>query len=115
MNNPVRSLLEHLEEAVTTLGESITVIENRSVCFYDGSGVFFAEMLPMAHYVRLLLPLPFDEVTDDPEELAADANTWSRLSNVTHHDCGVVVDVHRIEQTDAVLRLVSQVYEDSEA
>ena len=115
MSDSVRELLGHLEEAMATLGESISVIENRSVCFYDGSGVFFAEMLPMAYHVRLLIPLPFDEVTDDPDGLAADATNWSWLSNVTHRECGVVVDIRRTAQTDAVLRLVSQVYEGSES
>ena len=115
MSDSVRGLLEHLEEAIATLGESIPVIENRSVCFYDGSGVFFAEMLAMAYYVRLLIPLSFDEVTDDPDELAADATNWSWLSNVTHRDCGVVVDIRQMKQTDAVLRMVRPVYEGSEA
>lgn len=114
MSDYIRGLLEHLEEAMTTLGELVPVIENRSVCFYDGSGVFFAEMLPMARCVRLLIPLSFDEVTDDPDELAVDVTTRSWLSNVTHRDCGVVVDIRRKDQTDAVLRLVSQVYEGSE-
>ena len=114
MSDSVRGLLEHLEGAIATLGESISVIENRSVCFYDGSGVFFAELLPMAYYIRLLLPLSFDEVADDPDELAADATNWSWLSNVTHRDCGVVVDIRRMEQSDPVLRIVRQVYEESE-
>ena len=114
MSDSVRGLLEHLEGAIATLGESISVIENRSVCFYDGSGVFFAEMLPMAYYVRLLLPLSFDELTDDPDELAADATNWSWLSNVTHRDCGVVVDIRRTKQSDSVLRMVRQVYQESE-
>ena len=111
MSDSMRRLLEHLEASIATLGESIPIIENRSVCFYDGSGVFFAELLPMAHYVRLLIPLPFDEVTDDPDELAADATNWNWLANVTHRDCGVVVDIHRMEQTDSVLRMIRQVYE----
>ena len=69
----------------------------------------------MAYYVRLLLPISFDEVTDDPDELTDDATSRSWLHNVTHRDCSVLVDIRRIEQTDAVLRLVSQVYEGSEA
>ena len=114
MSESVRRLLEHLETSIGTLGESIPVIENRSVCFYDGSGVFFAELLPMAYYVRLLVPLSFDEV-NDPDGLAADATNWSWLPNVTHRDCGVVVDVREKEQTASVLRMIGQVYEGSDA
>ena len=114
MGGSVRQLLEHLEALVGTLGESIPVIEHRSVCFYDGSGVFFAELLPMASYVRLLIPLAFEDV-DDPDGLAADATKRSWLPNVTHRDCGVVVDIHQTEQTDSVLRMISQVYEGLEA
>ena len=98
MGDYIRGLLEHLEKAMTTLGESIPVIENRSVCFYNGSGVFFAEMLPMAYQVRLLMPLSFDEVGDDPEELAVDATIRNFVANATHRDCGVVVDIRRAEQ-----------------
>ena len=35
MNGSVRQLLKHLEESIATLGESIPVIEYRSVCFYE--------------------------------------------------------------------------------
>ena len=114
MGGPVRQLLDHLEALVGTLGESIPVVENRSVCFYDGSGVFFAEMLPMAFHIRLLIPLSFDEV-DDPDGLAADATNWSWLHNVTHRDCGVVVDIRNTEQADLTLRMINQVYGASEA
>ena len=111
MNDPVRQLMEHLDEGIATLGESIRVMVHRSACYYDGSGIFFVELLPMAGSVRVLLPLPYDEV-DDPDGLAADSTNWSWLPNVTHRDCGVVVDVHRKEQTDSVLHMVRQVYEE---
>ena len=114
MGGSVRQLLEYLEALVGTLGESIPVIEHRSVCFYDGSGVFFAELLPMASYVRLLIPLAFEDV-DDPDGLAADATRWSWLPNVSHGDCGVLMDIHDREQADLALRMISQVYEASEA
>ena len=113
MGDPVRQLLQYLEAAIGTLGVSIPVVENRSVCFYDGSGVFFAELLPMAYYVRLLVPLSFDEV-DDPDGLASNATAWSWLTNVVHSDCGVLVDIHGREQADSALRMISQVYEASE-
>ena len=114
MGGSVRQLLEHLESLVGTLGEYIPVVENRSVCFYDGSGVFFAELLPMAYHVRLLIPLSFDEV-DDPDRLAVDATSWSWLHNVTHRDCGVVVDIRNREQANLALRMISQVFDPSEA
>ena len=114
MGSSVRQLLDHLEALVGTLGESIPVIEHRSVCFYDGSGVFFAEMLPMAFHIRLLIPLSFDEV-DDPDGLAVDATSWSWLHNVTHRDCGVVVDIRNREQAGLALRMISQVFDAAEA
>ena len=79
-----------------------------------GPGVFFAELLPMASYVRLLIPLAFEDV-DDPDGLAADATRWSWLPNVSHGDCGVLMDIHDREQADLALRMISQVYEASEA
>ena len=113
MNEPVRELLGCLETYIGKLGESIPVIEHQSVCVYDGSGMFFAELLPMAYYVRLLLPLPFDQV-DYQDGLARDANEWRWLTNVVHSDCGVVVDVGSAEQAERAIRMIRQVYEGAE-
>ena len=92
MSPQVRALLDSLEESIGMLGDHIPIIENRSVSFYDSSGAFFAELLPMAYYVRLLIPVAFDEV-EDPDGLAGDVTAWKFLPNVVHRDCGVFVDV----------------------
>ena len=107
MSAAVRGVLEALQESIGTLGETIPVIENRSVCYYDGHGAFFAELLPMSSYVRLLIPVAFDEV-DDPDGLAGDVTAWKFLPNVVHRDCGVYVDVHGIQNVEAAMRMVRQ-------
>ena len=71
MSENVRPLFTLAQNAIRELGFSIQVIENRSACYYDGSASFFAELLPMSSYVRLLVPLDFGEV-DDPQGLAGD-------------------------------------------
>ena len=60
-------MLEALQASIGTCGDTIPVVENKSVCYYDGHGAFFAELLPMSGYIRLLIPVAFDEV-DDPKE-----------------------------------------------
>ena len=110
MSDDVREVLEALQESIRTLGDTIAVIENRSVCYYDGSGAFFAELLPMAYFVRLLIPVAFDEM-DDPDGLAADVTAWKFLPNVVHRDCGVFVDVRGMGNVEAAMRMIRQDFE----
>ena len=64
MRFSVRSLLHSIRDSIQDLGESVEVVERKSVCYYDGSANFFAETLPMSSYVRILIPVDFDEVYD---------------------------------------------------
>ena len=107
MGVATREVLEALQASIGTLGDTIPVIENKSVCYYDGHGAFFAELLPMSGYIRLLIPVAFDEV-DDPEGLAGDVTAWKFLPNVVHRECGVYIDVHGIQHVEAAMRMVRQ-------
>ena len=109
MRDHVRELLHAIQNPIRELGDAIEVIENRSVCYYDYSARFFAEILPMAYYVRLLIPLDFDEI-HDPEGLAQDVTTWKFLTNVIHRDCGVLIDIWEKQQIAAVIQMVRQAF-----
>ena len=105
----VRESLHAVQVSIRELGDVIEVVENRSVCYYDGSGRFFAEALPMANHVRLLLPLEFSEV-DDPEGLSSDASEWKFLTHVTHGECGVLIDIWDEQSVPAVMPMVRQAF-----
>ena len=107
MSAPVRELLHSTQYTIRGLGKAIEVIENKSICYYDYSASFFAEILPMASYVRLLIPLDFDAV-DDPEGLAGDVNDWKFLPNVSHRECGVFIDIKEKSQIEAAIPMVRQ-------
>ena len=109
MSDSVRALLRAVKELFGDIGESIEVIENKSVCFYDNAANFFAELLPMSYYLRVLVPLDFDEV-DDPEGLASDVKAWKFLPNVTHRDCGVFMDVSNKLQIKPTTAIVHQAF-----
>ena len=109
MSDPVRALLRAVKELFGDIGQSIEVIENKSVCFYDNAANFFAELLPMSYYLRVLVPLDFDEV-DDPEGLASDVKAWKFLPNVTHRDCGVFMDVSNKLQIKPTTAIVHQAF-----
>ena len=102
-------LLHSIRDSIHKLGDVIEVIENKSVCCYNNSARFFAEILPMAYYIRLLIPLDFNEI-HDPEELARDATTWYFLPNVTYRDCGVLIDIWEEQQIEAVIQMVRQAF-----
>ena len=103
----VRPLLTSTHDAICKLDYSIQVIENRSVCYYNSSASFFAELLPMTSYVRLLIPIDFDEV-EDPTELAGNTNDWKFLTHVTHRDCGVFIDIWEEEQIAETMPMIRQ-------
>ena len=107
MSPLVRSLLQRIRDSVHDLGESVEVVERKSVCYYDGSANFFAEMLPMSSYVRVLIPVDFDEVYD-PEGIAGDVTMWKFLPNVVHRDCGVFINVWATKQIPAAVAMIRQ-------
>ena len=113
MSAHVRELLYAIRDVIREIGNPIEVIEHRSICYYDNSANFFAETLPMAHRVRLLLPIDFDE-TDDPEGLAKDATIYKSLQNVVHRDCGTFVDIWGVQKVDAAMPLIRQAFNMSE-
>ena len=110
MRDSVRGLLYDIRDATRELGESIEIIERRSLCYYDAnSGSFFAETLPMARYVRVLLPIDFDEI-DDPEGVAGDVTAWKFLPNAVHRDCGVYIDIWEKDRIPTLAGMIRQAF-----
>ena len=110
MRDSVRELLYAIRDATRELGESIEIVERRSLCYYDAnSGSFFAETLPMSRYVRILLPIDFDEI-DDPEGLAGDVTIWKFLPNAAHRDCGVYIDIWEEHRILTVVGMIRQAF-----
>ena len=110
MSASVAELLYAIRDSIRGLGQSIEVVERNSLCFYDAqSAGFFVETLPMAGYVRILLPLDFEEI-DDPEGMARDVTAWKFLPYVTHRDCGVFIDLWNQEAIPKAVALVRQAF-----
>lgn len=110
MSASVRDILYSIRDSVRELGESIEIVERRSLCYYDAQTAgFLAETLPMAGYVRILLPIDFEEV-HDPDGVAQDVTAWKFLPNVTHRDCGVFIDVGGKESISKAVSLVRQAF-----
>lgn len=110
MSAKTRALLNDLRDKVETLGEAIPVVERKSLCFYDGSGDFFAEFIPMTASVRILVPGPFEEL-EDSDEIAADAKRWTWIPYAVHTDCGAVIDVWNSNRAEKAFHLLRGVYE----
>ena len=110
MSTSVAELLYAIRDSIRELGESIGIVERNSLCFYNAqSAGFFAETLPMSSYVRILLPLDFEEI-DDPEGVASDVTAWKFLVNVTHRDCGVFIDIWNKESIPKAVAMVRQAF-----
>ena len=110
MDGSAADILYGIRDAIRELGEAIEIVEGNSLCFYDAqSASFFAETLPMTGYVRILLPIDFEEI-DDPEGVAKDVTAWKFLPNVTHRDCGVFVDIGSQQSIPRAVALVRQTF-----
>ena len=111
MRKHVRKLLGRIQESVRAFGDVIEVIEWKSVCCYAPS--FFAEFLPMANHVRVILPLEFGEV-DNPKGLTVyDASTWKFVRNRKHTDCDILVDVSHEREVAAATAMIRLAFEQS--
>ena len=92
------------------MGDCIEIVERNSLCFYNAqSAGFFVETLPMASYVRILLPIDFEEI-DDSEGLAQDVTAWKFLPYVTHRDCGVFLDIGSQQEIPKAVAMVRQAF-----
>ena len=110
MGASVAEIFFGIRDAIREVGDSIEIVERNSLCFYDAqSAGFFAETLPMASYVRILLPIDFEEI-DDPEGLAGDVTAWKFLPYVTHRDCGVFIDVESQQSIPKAIAMVRQAF-----
>ncbi len=107
MRPEVQKLIKGLRKELLSIGECVAVVEKKSLCYYDRNANFYAEILPMSRYVRLLIPLEFHEV-DDPSGIASDTTQWKVLPNVVHRDCGVCIDVRNEENISDAVALVRQ-------
>ncbi len=110
MGPKATGILFGIRDSIRELGDSIEIVERRSLCYYSAlSAGFFAETLPMSGYVRIVLPIDFEEI-DDPEGLARDVTAWKFLPNVVHRDCGVYIDVRSLQDIHKAVALVRQAF-----
>ena len=109
MRPEVRDLLEMALSRIRELGDVIEIVEHRSVSCYGPE--FFVELLPMKNYLRLILPLDFDEVEVPDILYAADTTTWKFVPNRVHTDCGMLIDVTDEEDILAALPLVRRAFD----
>ncbi|MCY4166479.1 MAG: DUF262 domain-containing protein [Gammaproteobacteria bacterium] len=112
MDKAARQVLDRILASVRRLGDVIEVIEQRSVCCYYGTS-FFAEILPMSGYVRVMLPLDFNEVAK-PEGLnVSDSSSWKFVPNRVHTDSNLIVDVRDEAKVAALIPMIRQALDQS--
>jgi len=100
-------MFSEIRRLIEAMGESVGVVERKSVCYYDASANLIAEVLPMTRHVRVLVPVDFEEVYD-PESIAKDVTQWKFLPNVVHRDCGVFMDIWNHHHAQAATTVVRQ-------
>ena len=101
-----RKVLDGIREKIREFSDIIEVIEHKSVCCYGPE--FFAELLSMKGWVRIILPLEFNEVEKPDGLTVQDASTWKFVPNRVHTDSDLLVDVWRKEDIAAVSSMIRQ-------
>ena len=108
MSDDVRRLLDSIQRAVRELDDVMEIVENKSVCCYRPG--FFAELLPMSYYVRVILPLDSNEV-DIPDGLDVhDASGWKFVPNRFHTDCDLLIDIQREDEVAKAMPMIRQAF-----
>ena len=111
MDDAVRHVLDGIRSSVRGLVDVIEVIEHKSVCCYGPD--FFAELIPMSGYVRVILPLDFSEV-EIPEGLKVhDSSTWKSVRYRMHTDSDLIVEVRDKAGVTAVIPMMRQALDQS--
>ena len=106
-----KRLIEDLVCRTRRLGDVVEVIERDStICFYRPPE-FFLEARAMKGWVRLLLPLDFDDLGETPRALSVrDAADWSFFVGAVHKECGVVIRIDDAEQAKAAIPIVRRAF-----
>ena len=111
MDEAVRQVLDEIRLYIRDLVDVIEVIERKSVCCYGPD--FFAELMPMRHSVRVILPLQFSQV-EIPEGLTVyDASTWKFVANRVHTDSDLIVEVWDKAKVTPVIPMIRQALDQS--
>ncbi len=106
MDDAVQNVLNGILLSIRDLVDVIEVLEHKSVCCYGPD--FFAELIPMRHSVKVILPLQFSEV-EIPEGLAVrDASTQKFVANRVHTDSNLIVEVSDKAEITSVMRMIRQ-------
>lgn len=106
IDDNARGVLDSIRETIGGFADIIEVIEHKSVCCYGPE--FFAELLPMKGWVRVILPLEFNEVEKPDGLTVQDASTWTFVPNRMHTDSDLLVDVWEMEDIAAVSSMIRQ-------
>ena len=106
IDDHARDVLDSIRQKIGKFADIIEVIKHKSVCCYGPE--FFAELLPMKGWVRVILPLEFNEVEKPDGLTVQDASTWKFVPNRMHTDSDLLVDVWEMEDIDAVSSMIRQ-------
>ena len=107
-----KRLIKNVVDRTNRIGDVVEVIETDStICFYRPPE-FFLEARAMKGWVRLLLPLDFDDLGETSRKLdVRDAAEWSWFVGAVHKECGVVVSVYDAEEVEAAIPIVRRAFE----
>ena len=113
LDDNVRDLLRKIQTSVHRLGDIIEIVENKSVCCY-GTG-FFVELLPMKYYVKVILPLEFNEIQNPEGWLwVYDASNYKFVPNRVNVDCNLIVEIWQEEHISVVMPMIRQAFDRSQ-
>jgi predicted transport protein len=108
MTPAAKVLFEELRKKVLELDSEILELAEPNSISYHGPA-FFLEIIPRRHRLTLLLALDFNEVGDDPLELAKDA-TEKKFFVHASHEGGVSISIWNSDDIGGALPIIRQAH-----
>ena len=111
MGDHVRQILNEAQKHVQSLGDVIVVAEDNSVCCHRPRAGVFAELSPMTHYLRIFLPLEFNELDDQRDLNVEDISNWKRVTRRTQTDFNLSIGCWTLEDIELAMHMIRQSFD----
>ncbi len=111
MSDDVRQILNETLEQVQKLVDVIVVTEQNSVCCYRPRAGVFAELSPMKNYLRIYLPLEFNELDDQLDLYVEDVSNRKRVQHRTQNDFNLLINYLTLDGIEPAMHMIRQSFD----
>ena len=109
MDEELRHLIQNTIDDIREITTMYAIIEGKSLCSYGPE--FFAEFRAMSGYVRVMLPLDYDEIRIPLELKVTDLSGWKKVPLRNHNESNLLVDFSTRDEISILIPLIRHAVE----